>query len=33
MTFVTVVPRVTEPGRVMIFQCEGCEKLDFKPAS
>jgi hypothetical protein len=26
-----VVPRVTEPGHVRIFQCAECEKLDFKP--
>jgi hypothetical protein len=33
MALVTVVPRVTEPGRVVIFQCEDCEELDFKPAT
>jgi hypothetical protein len=31
MTWVTLVPRVAEPGRVLIFQCAECEKLDFKP--
>jgi hypothetical protein len=32
MAFMTTIPRVTEPGRVRIFQCQDCEKLDFKPA-
>jgi hypothetical protein len=31
MAFMTTIQRVTEPGRVMVFQCEDCEKLDFKP--
>ena len=31
MTWVTLVPRVTEPGRVVIFQCAECERLDFNP--
>jgi hypothetical protein len=28
--FVTVLSRVTEPGRVLVFQCADCEKLDFR---
>jgi hypothetical protein len=31
MAFMTTIQRVTEPGRVMVFQCPDCEKLDFKP--
>ena len=33
MRFMTAIPQVTEPGRVMIFQCADCEKLHFKPAT
>jgi hypothetical protein len=33
MALVTALARVTEPGRVLFFQCEDCEKLDFRPAS
>jgi hypothetical protein len=32
MAFATALPRVTEPGRVLVFQCADCEKLDFRPA-
>jgi hypothetical protein len=31
MAFMTTIERVTEPGRVMIYQCPDCEKLDFRP--
>jgi hypothetical protein len=27
--FVTTIPRVTEPGRVHMFQCGTCGKLKF----
>jgi hypothetical protein len=27
--FVTTIPRVTEPGRVHMFQCATCGKLRF----
>jgi len=27
MMFVTAIPRVTEPGRVLLFQCTTCEML------
>ena len=30
MVFVATIPRVTEPGRVRLFQCEDCEKVDFR---
>jgi hypothetical protein len=33
MAFMTTVLRVTEPGRVRIFQCSICERLDFQPES
>jgi hypothetical protein len=32
MAFATILSRVTEPGRVLVFQCADCEKLDFRPA-
>jgi hypothetical protein len=32
MAFMTTIHRVTEPGRVLVFQCADCEKLDFRPA-
>jgi hypothetical protein len=31
MRFVFAIPRVTEPGRVQMFQCERCEKMTFRP--
>jgi hypothetical protein len=31
MAFMTTILNVTEPGRVRVFQCAVCEKLDFKP--
>jgi hypothetical protein len=31
MAFMTAIRRVTEPGRVLVFQCSICEKLDFQP--
>jgi hypothetical protein len=31
MGFMTTIQRVTEPGRVLVFQCGDCEKLDFRP--
>ena len=30
MTRVTTVPRVTMPGRVSVFECEVCEKIDLR---
>jgi hypothetical protein len=30
MKFVFSIPRVTEPGRVQMFQCERCEKVAFR---
>jgi hypothetical protein len=29
MGFVVEIPRVTKPGKVRVFQCEGCEKMGF----
>jgi hypothetical protein len=29
MIFVTTILKVTEPGRVRMFQCETCERLKF----
>jgi hypothetical protein len=31
MAFMTAIQRVTEAGRVLVFQCSMCEKLDFQP--
>jgi hypothetical protein len=31
MKFVFTLPRVTEPGRVQMFQCERCEKMTSRP--
>jgi hypothetical protein len=31
MRFVFALPRVTEPGRVQMFQCERCEKMTSRP--
>jgi hypothetical protein len=31
MAFMTAIQRVTELGRVLVFQCSTCEKLDFQP--
>lgn len=31
MPFVTVIARVTEPGKVRLFQCHECEKIEFRP--
>jgi hypothetical protein len=31
MKFVFTIPRVTEPGRVQMFQCERCEKMMSRP--
>ena len=31
MAFMTTIQRVTEAGRVLVFQCADCEKLDFRP--
>jgi hypothetical protein len=31
LAFITTIPRVTEPGRVRIFQCADWAKLDFRP--
>jgi hypothetical protein len=30
MAFMTTIQNVTEPGRILVFQCPDCEKLDFK---
>jgi hypothetical protein len=30
MKFVTLIPRVTEPGSVAIFDCADCKKLEFR---
>jgi hypothetical protein len=31
MRFVYTIPRVTEPGRLQMFQCERCEKVTSRP--
>jgi hypothetical protein len=31
MAFMTTILNVTEPGRVLVFQCADCQKLDFRP--
>jgi hypothetical protein len=31
IVFVATIPRVTEPGRVRLFQCTDCEKVGFRP--
>jgi hypothetical protein len=31
MLFAMTIPRVSEPGRVCIFECATCGKLDFRP--
>jgi hypothetical protein len=31
MPFVTVIARVTEPGKVRLFQCYECKKIEFRP--
>jgi hypothetical protein len=33
MRFVYTIPRVTQPGRVQMFQCERCEKVTSRPES
>jgi hypothetical protein len=33
MAFMTTIQRVTQAGRVLVFQCAICEKLDFRPES
>jgi hypothetical protein len=33
MRFVYTIPRVTEPGRMQVFQCERCEKVMSRSAS
>jgi hypothetical protein len=33
MKFVFTIPRVTEPGRVQMFQCERCDKVILRPES
>jgi NAD-dependent SIR2 family protein deacetylase len=33
MRFVYTIPRVTEPGRVQMFQCERCDKVILRPES
>jgi hypothetical protein len=30
MTRVTVIPRVTEPGRLTLFECEVCERTRMR---
>jgi hypothetical protein len=30
MTRVTVIPRVTKPGRLMLFECEACERTRIR---
>jgi hypothetical protein len=30
MSYVTTIVRVTEPGKVALFQCEHCEKVDIR---
>jgi hypothetical protein len=31
MTFVAMLPRVSEPGRIQLFQCATCNKMDSIP--
>jgi hypothetical protein len=30
MTFVTEIPRVTEPGRFRLFECTDCNQTGFQ---
>jgi len=32
MVLISTVPRVTEPGQVLLYQCNECEKLKFVDA-
>jgi hypothetical protein len=31
MSLVTTILRVTEPGKVALYQCDHCEKIDMRP--